>query len=165
MRAASAPPRPEVAPALGCRLARSEADLAAHHAVRHTVFVAEQAIFAGTDRDEHDGLATTLHIVGPDDGAVGGAVRAYPLDDDGRWKGDRLAVLAEHRRGRLGMLLVRYAVHCGGVLGGRLMIAHIQVPNVRFFEFLGWRRDGRPEPFHGILHQRMAIPLSALRDP
>jgi putative N-acetyltransferase (TIGR04045 family) len=140
-------------------VAADDRDLAAHHAVRRAVFVGEQAVFADDDRDERDGLAGTLHIVGPADGTVGGAVRAYPLDDEGLWKGDRLAVLAAHRRGRLGMLLVRFAVHSGGLRGGRVMIAHVQPANVRFFEFLGWSRDGAPEEFHGRPHQRMAIPL------
>jgi hypothetical protein len=30
---------------------------------------------------------------------------------------------------------------------------------VRFFERLGWVRDGEPGMYHGALHQPMAIPL------
>jgi putative N-acetyltransferase (TIGR04045 family) len=141
-----------------CRLARDADDLAAHHAVRRLVFVDEQALFAEDDRDERDLAAGTLHVVGVVNGAVGGAVRLYPLDG-GRWKGDRLAVLPEHRRGRLGVLLVRYAVRTAGARGGEEMIAHVQLPNVRFFEWLGWRPRGRPVPFHGEVHQLMVIPL------
>jgi hypothetical protein len=40
------------------------------------------------------------------------------------------------------------------------MVAQIQVPNVRFFERLGWRRDGDPAPMLGVEHQPMTIELS-----
>ena len=44
-------------------------------------------------------------------------------------------------------------------LGGRTMLAQIQLPNVRFFEQLGWRADGPAGEYHGVMHQPMAIPL------
>jgi hypothetical protein len=40
------------------------------------------------------------------------------------------------------------------------MVAHIQLPNVRFFESLGWRRDGDVETYAGLPHQPMAIDLT-----
>jgi putative N-acetyltransferase (TIGR04045 family) len=91
---------------------------------------------------------------------AGGAVRLYPLDDVGEWKGDRLAVLPEFRKHGLGAPLVRFAVRTAGELGGRRMIAHIQPPNVRFFERLGWERVGEPMVYVGHPHQLMAIGLS-----
>ena len=39
------------------------------------------------------------------------------------------------------------------------MVARVQLPNVRFFERLGWHADGPPEPYVGVMHQAMAIPL------
>ncbi|MFN2521657.1 MAG: GNAT family N-acetyltransferase, partial [Candidatus Limnocylindria bacterium] len=87
-------------------------------------------------------------------------VRLYPLDREGLWKGDRLAVLPAERALRLGAMLVRFAVRTAGELGGRRMVAQIQVPNVRFFERLGWRRDGDPAPMLGVEHQPMTIDLS-----
>jgi putative N-acetyltransferase (TIGR04045 family) len=122
--------------------------------------VFEQGIFELDDRDAHDDDERTLHVLGFVDGAVGGAVRLYPLDPSGElWKGDRLAVLPEHRACHLGARLVRFAVATAGELGGRRMIAQIQLPNVRFFEHLGWNRGGDPSPFHGIEHQLMEIGL------
>jgi putative N-acetyltransferase (TIGR04045 family) len=124
------------------------------------VFVAEQRLFELDDRDERDAQRATLHAIGLVDGEACGAVRLYPLDTAGlEWKGDRLAVLPEHRANHLGAELVRFAVSTGGRLGGRKMIAHVQLPNVRFFEHLGWRREGAPAPFHGIDHQLMSIAL------
>jgi putative N-acetyltransferase (TIGR04045 family) len=143
-----------------CRLAEAPDELAAHFAVRRRVFVHDQALFAVTDKDERDWTPGTLHVVALADGVVAGAVRLYPVDDDGLWKGDRLAVLPEARVRRLGALLVRFAVATAGEHGGHTMVAQIQLPNVRFFEHLGWHADGPPAPYHGVMHQPMAIPLA-----
>lgn len=97
-----------------------------------------------------------LSLWGP---VAGGAVRLYPLDDEGLWKGDRLAVLDPFRRRRLGAPLVRFAVKTAGERGGHRMLAHVQVPNVPFFVRLGWEPVGEPEEYVGHLHQLMAIDL------
>jgi putative N-acetyltransferase (TIGR04045 family) len=152
---------PVVAPrrtAVPVRLCRSPRQLAAHHAVRRAVFVDEQEMFAGDDRDERDAMASTLHAIGIADGRIAGAVRLYPLRG-GDWKGDRLAVLPQARHGSLGAQLVRFAVATAGVGGGARMVAMIQLANVAFFESLGWRRDGEVVAFHGRPHQPMAITL------
>src|SRR5439155_23138912 len=96
--------------------------------------------------------------IGVADGRVAGAVRLYPLRG-GDWKGDRLAVLPEARHGALGARLVRFAVATAGARGGERMVAMIQLPNVAFFEGLGWQRDGATVAFHGRPHQPMAITL------
>jgi putative N-acetyltransferase (TIGR04045 family) len=141
-----------------CRLAAGPGELAAHFAVRRTVFVEQQALFAD-DRDAHDCDAATLHVVGLVDGAVVGTVRLYPLGR-GLWKGDRLAVLPGARVHRLGAQLVQFAVASAGARGGTRMVAQVQLANVRFFERLGWSRDGAPGPYCGVTHQPMAIRLS-----
>ena len=166
---------PALASAQTCRLAESAEELAAHHAVRHRVFVRDQRLFAGDDRDERDLEPSTSHVVGVDHdavvgldhntlvaaghGAIVGAVRLYPLAG-GYWQGDRLAVLPQARARHLGALLVRFAVATAGERGGHTMVARIQLPNVRFFEHLGWHADGPPGPYHGVTHQPMAIPLA-----
>lgn len=151
-------PDARVAPA--CALARGPAELAAHFAIRRSVFVDAQALFAVDDRDARDDDPATLHAVGLTGADIAGAVRLYPLGDDGLWKGDRLAVLPAERALQLGAMLVRFAVRTAGERGGRLMVAQVQLPNVRFFERLGWRRDGDPAPMLGVEHQPMAIELS-----
>jgi putative N-acetyltransferase (TIGR04045 family) len=143
-----------------CRPAAGEAELAAHHDVRRRVFVDAQGLFAGSDRDDRDTSAHTVHVVGVVDGTVVGAVRLYPLDGYGLWKGDRLAVLPEARVRHLGAELVRFAVTTAGERGGHRMVAQVQVPNVRFFEHLGWSADSPPALYRGVMHQPMAIPLS-----
>jgi putative N-acetyltransferase (TIGR04045 family) len=148
-----------LATSTACRLAREPDELAAHYAVRRRVFVEDQALFAGSDEDERDRRPGTLHAVALYEGEVAGAVRLYPLDDAGLWKGDRLAVLPHARVRHLGALLVRFAVATAGDRGGHTMVAQIQLPNVAFFEHLGWSADGPPAPYHGVMHQPMAIPL------
>lgn len=148
--------------ATDCHPAATAAELAAHFAVRHRVFVDEQHIFPGSDRDARDDDPRTIHVVAYAGHAVGGAVRLYPLDRAGRrWQGDRLAVLPRHRAHGLGAPLVRYAVKTAAEHGGLVMVAHIQLPNVGYFQHLGWHRDGEVEIYAGLPHQPMAIDLRA----
>ena len=142
-----------------CRVVTDAAEREVHHAIRRQVFVVEQRLFDADDRDDHDGDPGTLHVLGLVNSAPGGAVRLYPLDEAGLWKGDRLAVLPEFRRHGMGAPLVRFAVRTAGELGGRRMAAYIQLPNVSFFERLGWQPVGDPAPYVGVIHQRMEIPL------
>lgn len=145
---------------VSCRLAGGTAELAAHHRIRHDVFVREQGIFATTDLDAHDARPDVLHVLGVHDGVPAGAVRLYPLDaSTGTWQGDRLAVLAGYRTSGLGAPLVRFAVTAAGARGGRRMIAHVQVANQRFFERLGWTRQGDIEQYVGRPHILMEIGL------
>jgi len=146
--------------AIECRAARTEDELAGHYAVRHRVFVDEQGIFAGSDRDRHDLDPATVHVVGLVDGVVGGAVRLFPLDEAARrWQGDRLSVLRGYRTQGLGAPLVKCAVSLAGASGGTVMIAHIQLANVAFFRRLGWECDGGVETYAGLPHQPMLIGL------
>lgn len=145
-----------------CRNTVTAAELALHHQIRRQVFVTEQGIF-DDDRDQHDGDPATVHVVGYLDGTAAGTVRLYPLRSlpggGVLWQGDRLAVLREYRRHRLGGPLVRHAVRIAGQLGGTRMVAHVQLPNVTFFRHLGWSLVGDPEPYQGLPHQRMSIAL------
>ena len=132
-----------------------------HHRIRHRVFVDEQRLFSPDDLDERDAEPSTLKVLGLHGTEPAGAVRLFPIDSAGLlWQGDRLAVLPAHRRHSAGAPLVRFAVRTAGELGGNVMIAHIQLANVGFFERLGWRRDGPIEIYVGVEHQPMAIELS-----
>ena len=144
--------------AIEVRVARGADDVAAHHRVRRAVFVEEQGIFTGDDLDAWD--AQAVKVVAAIDGEVVGAVRLYPLDEAGLWKGDRLAVLFDARRLRVGAPLVRFAVRTAGERGGARMIARIQAPNVPFFQHLGWTLLGDATEYRGASHQDMTIPLS-----
>jgi putative N-acetyltransferase (TIGR04045 family) len=144
--------------ALDVRVAVTDEDVAEHHRVRHEVFVREQGIFAVDDRDGWDEGA--VKVVARAGGRVLGAVRLYPLDEAGLWKGDRLAVLPEGRRLLIGAPLVRFAVATAGERGGSRMIALIQARNVPFFSHLGWSVLGDETDYRGATHQEMTIALA-----
>jgi putative N-acetyltransferase (TIGR04045 family) len=159
---------PAAGPQLACRPAASAAELAAHFRIRHQVFVLEQGLFspASDDHDGHDDDPATIHVIGLADGVIGGTVRLYPRGSaPGLWKGDRLAVLAGHRRQGLGAPLVRFAVAEAGARGGQEMEAFIQPANVVFFEWLGWRQVGSIVAYAGIDHQRMVTGLASRGRP
>jgi putative N-acetyltransferase (TIGR04045 family) len=151
----------DVASDVICVEARTARQQAMHHRIRHAVFVEEQAIFAECDVDEHDARDDVVRVLALRGAEPVGAVRLYPLDPAGHlWKGDRLAVLADHRTGGVGAPLVRFAVAHAGAQGGRRMIAHIQTANVRFFERLGWSAYCDAEEYLGLTHQPMHIALT-----
>ena len=152
---------------VACLPVADAAEAALHHRIRHDVFVVEQAVFTDSDLDARDISADTIKVLAWADGMPAGAVRLYPLED-GLWQGDRLAVLPPYRARALGRPLVRFAVDHAARLGGRQMLAHVQLANVRFFEHLGWHCRGEVETYVGLPHQLMAIDLSApacLRSP
>lgn len=147
-----------------CRPAVTAEELETHYRIRHEVFVEEQQLFSGTDRDEHDDDPGVVHVLGHLGGEPVGTVRLFPLDAEGdMWQGDRLAVLRSARIHGLGRPLVRFAVATAGERGGREMIAHIQLQNVALFERIGWRKNGDVEIYVGVHHQPMAIDLRAAR--
>jgi putative N-acetyltransferase (TIGR04045 family) len=148
-------------PAVHCRPVASPGELEAHLRIRERVFVAEQGIFAVTDLDDRDADPATVHVLGFCDGEAAGTVRLFPLDGEGTWVGDRLAVLPAHRSRHLAEPLVRFAVRTAGERGGRLMRAHVQVANVGFFSRLGWAALGGPADYLGRPHQDMVIGLES----
>lgn len=144
---------------LTCRITSGPEELAIHMQIREQIFVTEQKFFEVSDHDAHDDDPSTVHVLGLHGWVAGGAVRLYPLEEPGIWKGDRLAVMPDFRKLAMGADLVRFAVRTAGERGGDLMIAHVQPQNVRFFRYLGWRREGELMEFQGHPHQMMAIPL------
>jgi putative N-acetyltransferase (TIGR04045 family) len=153
--------REATAPLLLCRPVLHAGELAEHHRIRREVFVHEQRLFIEDDLDPHDASPATVHVLGLNDGRPAGTVRLYPLDEQGvLWKGDRLAVLREHRRSQIGRPLVRLAVQLAGVRGGARMTASVQAPNTAFFVKLGWTPIGEPFDLFGVPHRTMSIALA-----
>ena len=146
-------------PSVHCRPVATPAELSVHLRIRERVFVDEQGIFTGDDRDERDADPATIHVLGVCDGEIAGTVRLYALEEPGIWRGDRLAVLPAYRAHHVAAPLVRFAVRTAGERGGRLMRAHVQVANVRFFRRLGWIALGEPADYLGRPHQDMVIDL------
>ena len=140
---------------------RARDDLAAHFAVRREVFVREQALFAATTatRWDDDGHACTS--IAWRRARVVGAVRLYPLDEAGLWKGDRLAVLPEARARP-----ARRRCSCAspsrppGAMAATRMVAHDPGPERALLRATsGWARTATLAPYHGVMHQPMDIDL------
>lgn len=134
-----------------------------HLSIRHRVFVEEQRVIPFTDVDAWDRDPATIHVVAGRGSEAVGTVRLYRTDGAGRWKGDRLAVLPGYRAGVVGMKLVRFAVATAAAAGGDVMDAFVQLQNVRFFERIGWLRQGGEVPHYGLAHQPMIFRLSDAR--
>lgn len=165
---ASPPGRMTGTEELTCDAVATEAERCAHFRIRQQVFVIEQGLFGGpasgadgADADDRDDDPATIHVIGRAGQAICGTVRLYPLEVPGRWKGDRLAVLADYRHLGLGAPLVRFAVRTAGRLGGHEMEAFIQPANVAFFRWLGWERTGDLVDYASLPHQRMLIDLTS----
>lgn len=147
-----------------CRPAVTPDELETHYRIRHEVFVEEQQLFTGTDRDRFDDDPDVVHVLAYLNDEPVGTVRLFPLDKADRlWQGDRLAVVRSARIHGLGRPLVRFAVATAGERDGREMVAHIQLQNVALFERLGWHKYGEVEIYVGVHHQPMAIDLQAAR--
>ncbi len=145
-------------PDLELRIASEPWEIGAYYRIRHQVFVEEQGIFQGTDRDDHD--ESSIPIIACCEGRIAGAVRCYPKSE-GVWYGGRLAVHRDYRKYDIGARLVRKAVWTMERHPEvRRFLANVQIQNVRFFRRLGWIRIGQPFILQGKRHQLMEIALA-----
>lgn len=146
------------------KIAETDAELDGHFAVRHAVFVEEQGLFEGTDRDAHDEEGIPIVSIDEESGAVVGAVRCYETED-GVWFGGRLAVLKgyRHHPAHIGSALCKLAEKTVIEQGARRFLAYIQVQNVPFFERLNWRSVGEPVDRCGEPHQMMEASLAGAK--
>lgn len=164
------PPRAFLSPEFIIRAATRAWEQEGARALRHQVFVEEQKIFAGHDRDEIDRYARPLVAISTyasEADQVVGTVRIHE-EAPGLWRGSRLAVARSHRRmGRLGSELIRLAVSTAHGQGCTRFLAHVQLQNVPLFERLNWR-GLREVDLHGVGHMEMEADLAAyppLPDP
>jgi putative N-acetyltransferase (TIGR04045 family) len=136
--------------------ARGVADL------RHRVFVEEQAIFSGHDRDEIDLVAihlAALSTYAHEADAVVGTVRIHQAKPR-LWWGSRLAVDRDFRQvGRLGTELIRLAVRTAATHGCDTFLAHVQKQNEVLFRRLHWQ-SLEEVVLHGVLHVKMQADLA-----
>ena len=138
--------------------------------LRHQVFVREQQIFTGHDRDAVDSIALPLVAISTlaaEPAEVVGTVRIHQ-PAPGIWWGSRLAVAEDHRRvGRLGAELIRLAVCTANGRGCREFHAHVQMQNVPLFRRLHWDLVEQVM-LHGVPHAHMLAALPhypAIPDP
>ena len=150
-----------------CKIVESEDELAQYFQLRHEVFVKEQKVFSETDIDEYDTnpFHEAIHIIAlrESDGKMVGGVRCYKKEGT-TWYGGRLSAAPDHRNGRVGASLVKFAVETTFKLKDcETFLAYIQPQNVRFFMRLGWSKIGDLEVYQGSPHQLMKANLESIR--
>jgi putative N-acetyltransferase (TIGR04045 family) len=146
--------------------ASDRAALAAYRDLRRDVFVAEQGLFAGDDRDwrDEDPRHRVLIARSPQ-GEVLGGVRlgpATPGDDVGWWVGGRLVVRRDDRRahGAGTALILSACAHAEGA-GVLRFDAAVQVRAKPMFTRLGWQCV-RPLTVAGAPHTLMRWPIGRI---
>jgi putative N-acetyltransferase (TIGR04045 family) len=157
--------------------AETSAELAAYRRLRHDVFVAEQGLFIGDDRDEHDDDPRTIVLLaraasgtraahGPSAlGDIVGGVRIHPMTggDLGWWRGSRLAVALGARLGHgVGAALIRAACAAAEASGAIRFDATVQARNETLFRRLGWVPREHVE-LHGAPHVVVDWPVDRFR--
>jgi AIR synthase-related protein len=168
--------------------AEDAASLAAYRALRAAVFVDEQGLFAGSDRDDVDDDPRTVVLLARDrSGTVLGGVRLHPADpggpDLGWWYGSRLAVYPANRYGASGLRLESQSNSLPGVRRGAAYAvgpalihaacayaeaagvlrfeATVQPAAERMFRRLGWVTLA-PATVAGRPHVRMRRPIGRI---
>ena len=143
--------------------ARGPGDLAAALAIREIVFIEEQAVPQDIERDDQD--ETAFHLLAMRGGhAVGTgrlvATQAPPEGERGRWgRVGRMAVLASHRKGGVGRLILRGLEAHARELGLNGIILHAQVMSKGFYEREGYEPFGAVFDEAGMPHVRMSKTL------
>lgn len=139
-----------------CRWERDRA-----HALRRSVFCAEQGLFGDDDRDETDARAipiVALAMLGVVADEIVGTVRIHEAEP-GVWWGSRLAVHRDYRKiGALGATLIRLAVSSARAMGCHTFLANVQVQNGLLFRRLHWQVVDEFE-IYGRAHYRMQANL------
>ncbi|MBB2899337.1 putative N-acetyltransferase (TIGR04045 family) [Kineococcus radiotolerans] len=145
----------------------SPQDEAAYLTLRRDVFVGEQGLFTGDDRDETDDDPRRRVLVArTPEGRVVGGVRLAPATagpDIGWWRGSRLVVATGARSlGGVGSALVRAACAHAEEVGALRFEASVQAVNAVLFQRLGWERV-RELDLHGTPHVLVRYPVERVQ--
>ena len=123
-------------PSYQFQLAKTALELQSYFALRHSIFVEEQGVFATTDVDPLDEIA--YPIIAAQNSEVVGIVRIYESEFR-LWYGGRLGVHSDHRRAaQVGKGLIYKAVTTANTWGCDRFLATVQLQNVRFFQRQHW---------------------------
>jgi len=127
-------------------------------ALRHCVFVVEQAVPCEIERDELDDLA--VHAVARDaDGRVVGTGRMV-VEQENVARIGRMAVAVEARGTGIGSALLVVLEVAAGAAGCVRAQLHAQIQAEGFYRRAGYQPEGEPFDEAGISHVAMGKPLS-----
>jgi predicted GNAT family N-acyltransferase len=121
------------------------------YAVRHQVFVVEQAVPPALERDEFDAVA--IHLVALRDDVVIGTLRLVVSGSDA--KIGRMAVLAAERGSGVGSRLMDHAHAVARSMDVKEITLHAQLSAKPFYARLGYRAEGEEFEEAGIAHVGM----------
>jgi predicted GNAT family N-acyltransferase len=121
------------------------------YAVRHQVFVVEQAVPPALERDEFD--AAAIHLVALRGDDVVGTLRIVVSGSDA--KIGRMAVLAAARRSGIGSGLMDRAHEVARSMNAKAITLHAQITAKEFYEKLGYCEEGEQFEEAGIAHVSM----------
>jgi predicted GNAT family N-acyltransferase len=123
----------------------------AAYAVRHQVFVVEQAVPPELERDEFDDIA--IHLVALRGDNVIGTLRI--VVSGGSAKIGRMAVLAADRKSGVGTRLMEHAAEVARDMGVKELTLHAQLTAKEFYARLGYCEEGDVFEEAGIAHVSM----------
>jgi predicted GNAT family N-acyltransferase len=121
------------------------------YAVRHQVFVVEQAVPPALERDAFDVVA--IHLVALRDDDVIGTLRLVVSGSTA--KIGRMAVLAVERRSGIGSGLMARAHEVARSVDVKEITLHAQLSAKAFYTRLGYREQGEAFEEAGIAHVNM----------
>ena len=133
------------------RRPRDERELAAALALREEVYVAEQGVALGADRDGRDDEA--LHLIAVDDGVLGTC--RMLIQPGGTARFGRLCVRASARGRGIASALLRAAEAEARAAGAVRIGMHAQTDALRLYERAGYTPFGDPFDEEGIEHLGM----------
>ncbi|MDS0294833.1 GNAT family N-acetyltransferase [Halogeometricum luteum] len=139
----------------GVSIVRTDEEREDAFAVRFDVFVDEQGVDEELEWDEHDEPgAEATHLVAYDDGAVVGAARVRPYDEETA-KVERVVVAADRRGEGWGERVMRAAEEEAHAARFSRVKLHAQIRVQEFYESLGYRAVGEEFEDAGIPHVEM----------
>lgn len=135
--------------------ATSEYELGACYAIRHAVFVIEQGVDAGLERDSYD--TTAIHLLAHLDGEPVGTARALVHAGTTLAKIGRVAVLQKARGAGIGARLMQGFLKEPALNAVTQFELHAQIQAKQFYERLGYSVSSEPFSEAGIPHVAMKL--------
>jgi predicted GNAT family N-acyltransferase len=138
---------------------KSEAELFQALAIREVVFIEEQAVPEGIERDAED--AKAYHVLAFQGGHAIGTGRLVmlaepPPGEAGKWaKIGRMAVLQSHRKARVGGRLLQALEQEARQRGVEGIVLHSQLYALEFYKKMGYVPRGEVFDEAGIDHLEM----------
>ena len=138
---------------------KNEAELFQALAIREVVFIEEQHVPEGIERDTED--AKAFHVIAIRGGHAIGTGRlvmlpSAPKDETGLWaQVGRMAVLQSHRKEKVGSKLLRALEEEAGRRGCSGIVLHAQLSAMDFYKKQGYLPHGAVFEEAGMPHLEM----------